>query len=376
MISLYLHIPFCASKCPYCDFYSVAPRPEQFDGYPGLLLKQARLAATQGWTGSLRSIFFGGGTPSLLSPEVIGTILTGLQDLFAVTQTTEVSLEANPGTLDRERLAGYRRAGVNRLSLGVQTLNDHHLQRLGRRHSAAQAREAVQLARAAGFDNLSVDLMFGLPGQSGQSLAETLEEVLGWQPEHLSVYGLTVEPGTPFAEERQAGLLPLPEEDQLAECFSSLHQRLAAAGYRHYEISNYARSGFECRHNLNYWQRGGYLGLGAGAHSFRACKWGERRAVPNDLDAFGRAIGADRDPSAQLEVFSREEAMRETVYLGLRMAEGVGAREFHQRFGCRLEDAFPAAVAKLRGMLQLKEGRWMFRWQDWLLYDHLIAEFF
>jgi len=376
MISLYLHIPFCLTKCPYCDFFSVTDRPDLFAAYPRLLLKQARLARMQGWRGPLRSIFFGGGTPSLLPPAAISSLVTGLKELFGATDEIEISLEANPGTLDAERLAGYRSAGVNRLSLGIQTLDDAQLRQLGRRHDAAQAREAVALARAAGFDNLGIDLMFGLPGESAATLGTTLDEVLGWQPEHLSVYGLTIEPDTPFARQHQAGRLSLPDENLAAEAFLAIHRTLAAAGYDHYEISNYARPGQECRHNLNYWRRGPYLGLGAGAHSLVDRGWGERRAAANDLDAYRRALDTGLEPSQLLEDFDREGAMRETVYLGLRTAEGLSEATFRQRFGLGLATAFPEAVDQLAGQLALRKGRWSLDWTSWLLFDHLIQAFF
>ncbi|WP_298038175.1 radical SAM family heme chaperone HemW [uncultured Desulfuromonas sp.] len=372
MSGLYLHIPFCRRKCPYCDFYSVQESDEALAGYPDLLIGQ--LQYEEGW-GPFDSVFFGGGTPSLLAPADVGRILAAADRRFGLEAGAEVSLEANPGTLSLQSLAGYRAAGVNRLSLGVQSLSGRHLQRLGRIHSPGEARRAVSLARSAGFDNLSCDLMFALPGQSAADLLRDLEEVLAWAPEHLSCYGLSMEEGTPFHHQHRAGGLDLPDEERYAELFCALHERLAGAGYGHYEISNYALPGRECRHNLRYWQRLPYFGLGAGAHSFAGRGWGERRAVPPDLGAYAAALKRGEDPAQTLERFDRRGAMAETLYLGLRTASGVAEASFRARFGLGVAEAFPAAAEHLGGRLRLEGGHWRMDLQGWLLYDHLISAF-
>lgn len=374
MFSLYLHIPFCRRKCPYCDFFSVSGFAEgELAAYPGLLLRQLALAT--GWDGPISSIFFGGGTPSLLPAAAVARVLSAAEARFGFAPQIEISLEGNPGTLTPAYLAALRRAGVNRLSLGVQAALDTDLQRLGRIHTHAESVAAVAAARAAGFDNLSLDLIYGRPGQGAEALAEEVAAFLALDPEHLSCYALTVEESTPFAAQQSAGELVLPEEELVAGHFLALHQQLNAAGYRHYEISNYARPGRECVHNLGYWQRRSSLGLGAGAHSFRAEGWGERRSTAGDLDRYRRELADGRDPATVLERFDRAGAMAEILYLGLRTADGVDDADFRRQFGVGVAEAFPAGVARCADHLQLIDGAWRFDVAGWLLYDYWIENF-
>ncbi len=375
MNALYLHIPFCVRKCPYCDFFSQVTEPGAPEAYGELLLRQLDLTAAQGAAGPLATVFFGGGTPSLLPAAVVGALLERAQRLFGFAPEVEISLEANPGTVDAERLTGYRVAGVNRLSLGVQSLQPQQLQRLGRSHDAQQARQAVALARRAGFTNLGLDLIFALPGQTPEELERELAAYLELQPEHLSVYGLTIEEGTPFHHQHRRGQLALPAEELAAEMFLLLHERLEQAGYQHYEISNYARPGTTCRHNQRYWRREPYLGLGAGAHSFLAEGYGRRLEVPPDLDAYRRKLLAEEDPAVELERFDRRGAMAETLYLGLRTAAGVSDEEFRARFGQGVAEAFAAPVAQAGEHLQCVQGDWRLTPAGWLLFDHLITPF-
>jgi len=376
MTSLYLHIPFCRSKCPYCDFYSCSDQLHLLESYPKMLLDQLRLELDAGWQGPFETVFFGGGTPSLLQPRQVAEILDTVARLAGLSPGVEISLEANPGTVMVEALAGYRAAGVNRLSLGIQSLNDQLLQRLGRQHDSAAAHAAIEAARRAGFDNLNLDLMFALPGQSVADLRTDLHRMLAYQPQHLAIYGLSVEEETPFADRDFTGADVLPDEDRFAEMYGLIHEQCVAAGYAHYEISNFARPGKECRHNQNYWQRGAYLGLGAGAHSFDPAGWGERRAVANDLTAYCRQLEAGFNPAERVEGFTRQQAMVETVYLALRTAVGVDGEAFRRRFTTRFEQAFAPAVGALAGRLQQVNGCWQFSPADWLVYDHLIGEFF
>jgi oxygen-independent coproporphyrinogen III oxidase len=249
------------------------------------------------------------------------------------------------------------------------------LRELGRLHTPAQACQVVAQARVAGFANISCDLMFALPGQSLAELQTEIEAFLALAPEHLSCYGLTVEEGTPFADRQRRGELAPLAEEQAAEHFLLLHERLSLAGYEHYEIANYARPGRQCRHNLVYWRRQPYLGLGAGAHSFAAAGWGERRAVPPDLAAYRELLAADRDPSEHLERFDRHGAMAETLYLGLRTAAGVCEEDFRARFGLGVAEAFPQAVQRAGSHLSLREGYWRLDVGGWLLYDYFISAF-
>ena len=375
MTGLYLHIPFCRRKCPYCDFFSVAADDPHLPGYPGLLQQHLQRAAGDGWQGPVDTVYFGGGTPSLLDPATVGGLLEGVARHLGLAAAAEITLEANPGTVTAASLAGYRAAGVNRLSLGLQSLASGQLAALGRLHDAAQGAEAVRLARRAGFTSLSLDLIFALPEQTLAELAREIDGYLALSPEHLSCYGLTAEPGTPFRQRVQTGSLTLPDGEFYADAFLLLHERLTAAGWEHYEIANYARPGHACRHNQGYWVRRPCLGIGAGAHSFRAQGWGERRAVPTDLAAYAAALQAGRDPAESLESFDRAGAMAETLYLGLRTRAGVSEAAFRERFACGVAEAYPTAVDRLRPWLALIDGEWRLTVAGWLLYDRLIQEF-
>jgi oxygen-independent coproporphyrinogen-3 oxidase len=375
MSGLYLHIPFCRRKCPYCDFFSLPGAARELRAYPILLLRHLAWAADHGWNGPVDTVYFGGGTPSLLPPRAVGELLNAIARGVGLASAAEITLEANPGTVTAASLAGYRAAGVNRLSLGLQSLDSRQLAALGRLHSRAEGLAAVRWARQAGFANLSLDLIFSLPGQTPAELAEELDGYLALAPEHLSAYGLSAEPDTPFHHRVQCGALRLPDDEQSAEAFLLLDERLTLAGYHHYEIASYARPGHVCRHNLGYWQRRDYLGVGAGAHSFREDGWGERWAVPADLAAYRKALCDGREPALRLESFDRSGAMSETLYLGLRTGDGVDDAAFAARFGCGVGEAFPGAIRRLERWLRCIDGRWRLSVDGWLLFDRLIQEF-
>jgi len=376
MVGLYLHIPFCRRKCIYCDFYSGEATTQELQNYPGLLIKHLERVAGQGrWQRPFDSIYFGGGTPSLLSPQSIDAILQAIGRHYSLASDIEISLEANPGTVTIDSLTGYRSAGINRLSLGLQTCNDQLLRCLGRLHNRRQGLQSVAWARQAGFANISLDLMFALPGQSREDLEEDLQIYLDLAPEHFSCYGLTAEPGTPLHASVASGALSLPDEDQYADSFMLLHERLNAAGYTHYEIANYSRDGFDCRHNIGYWQRLPYLGIGAGAHSFLDNGWGSRWEIAADLPGYRQALQTGMEPMTCLETFDRESALRETIYLALRTRRGVADDELRQRFGCTLADRFPEAIEACGQSLENQAGRWSLAPSGWLLYDHLVQNF-
>ncbi|MBI3570535.1 MAG: oxygen-independent coproporphyrinogen III oxidase-like protein [Gammaproteobacteria bacterium] len=262
-LSLYVHLPWCVRKCPYCDFNSHAARgeiPEQVyvDALPRDLDQE--LPRVEGRT--VETIFIGGGTPSLFLPESIARLLAGIRERVALAPDAEITLEANPGTVDTERFQGFRAAGVNRLSIGVQSFDDDKLKVLGRIHGRAEALRATQAARAAGFDNFNIDLMFGLPGQTLEQALTDVRSAIAQQPTHLSVYQLTIEPNTLFHAKPPV----LPDDDATWDMQLAIQSELDAAGFKQYEVSAYAQPGRECRHNLNYWQFGDYLGIGAGAH--------------------------------------------------------------------------------------------------------------
>ena len=375
MPGLYLHIPFCGRKCSYCDFFSIPATDELIDSYPGLLLEHLVWAKGKGWSGPFDTVYFGGGTPSLLQPEAIAELLQTIDNTCGVSGGAEITLEANPGTATRQNLAGYRSAGINRLSLGLQTCNDQLLKCLGRQHDRRQGLQSFESARQAGFANISLDLMFALPGQSRDDLAEDLQTYLDLAPEHFSCYGLTAEPGTPMHAKVTSGALILPDEDLYADSFMLLHDQLSAAGYTHYEIANYARDGFDCQHNLCYWQRLPYLGIGAGAHSFLGDGWGSRWEVAADLPGYRQALQTGIDPMTCLETFDRESALRETIYLALRTRRGIADADLRQRFGCTLADRFPEAIKACGQWLEKDVGRWSLTPSGWLLFDHLIQNF-
>jgi len=375
MTGLYVHIPFCLAKCPYCDFFSLPGREEVPRDYVELLLSELRLHAPS-WSGPFDTLFFGGGTPSLLTPAQLERLLRCVRETYGLTENAEITLEANPGTVTPASLDGYRQAGINRLSFGVQSFDDRFLEALGRRHTANEALTAFRNARSAGFSNLSVDLIFGLPGQNQTDLDRDLDALLELAPEHVSTYGLTLEEGTPLHRQHQRQPLPLPDDELSAAFYLHIDRRLSTAGYQHYEISNYARPGYACRHNLATWDRQPYLGIGAGAHSFRDIGWGERLAAPADLAGYADALHHARDPAERLERFDREAAMSETLYLGLRTAAGVAEDAFAARFGVTLGEVFGAARRHCGERLQTDAGRWRLDLEGWLLYDHLIQHFF
>jgi oxygen-independent coproporphyrinogen-3 oxidase len=349
-LSLYIHVPWCVRKCPYCDFNSHALKGElNGEGYVDALLADLDLELEAAAGRPLQSIFIGGGTPSLLAPASVGRLLDGIAARLALTPDCEITLEANPGTVEAARFVGYRAAGVNRLSIGVQSLEAAQLQALGRIHGSAEARAAACAARAAGFDNFNLDLMFGLPGQTeAQGLAD-LEAALDLGPSHLSWYQLTLEPNTAFHHQPP----PLPPDDLLADLQAAGQGLLAAAGFTRYEVSAYAPLGRECRHNLNYWQFGDYLGIGAGAHAKVTTPDGRilrrwRRRHPADYLAHaGRPTGV----AGERELVDAELGV-EFLINALRLRAGVPEDLFRARTGRPLHlIAAGLAEARSRGLL-------------------------
>jgi len=375
--SLYLHIPFCRRKCSYCDFTSFEQPEIPIDRYVELLLKELRLRLRSLEPQVVPTLYFGGGTPSLLSPTQICCLLDAVRNHFSVEPSAEITLEANPGTVTQASLQRYLAAGVNRLSIGIQSLEDRQLEMLGRIHSAAEARTAFTSARTAGFSNISIDLMHGLPGQTLAAWQGTLEETVAMEPEHISVYGLSVEAGTPFAKMAEQGELHLPEEELAAAMLELTAEYLRSAGYDHYEISNFARPGFRSRHNQVYWQRGNYLGFGAGAHSFlNVPAYGQRWENPSTLAEYAAAVSNENLPDRGVAL-TEKEAMAEFMFLGLRLLEGVDKEEFVRQFGMELEEAFPKVVGKFRarGLLQ-EEGTMLRLTSRGLLLANLVMQEF
>lgn len=352
-LSLYLHIPFCRRRCSYCSFYSSAGKEAKIPAYIDALireLEQTRLPARKANT-----IYFGGGTPSLLASSDIGRILQSIHRLYDIADKVEITLEANPGTVDETYLKAIREPGVNRLSLGVQSLDDAELKFLGRSHSVAQAAQTIRQAREAGFDNLSLDFIYGLPGRSIDKWGKMMDAVIGFGADHLSLYGLTLEDDTPLGGAVGRGEIPAPDADAAAEEYELAAGKLGAAGYRQYEISNWARPGYESRHNTVYWRRREYLGLGAAAHSFIG---GERMANVDSLDEYIEASATGKTPSRTVEVIGWETALAEAVILGLRLCEGVSLDDIGHQFSIDLQSRFAAEIAKLTssGLVEIENG--------------------
>ncbi len=376
MSALYIHIPFCSQKCPYCDFYSFVGSELQIESYIDLLcqninvLKEVNLPSAP-----FETLYFGGGTPSLLQPKQIEKILKKIEECFGIDINAEVTMEANPGTITLQRLEGYRLAGINRLSLGVQSLQNENLHKLGRIHDVDQIYIGIENARKAAFDNLSLDLMFALPGQVVRDVEIELSELLSFDPEHVSLYGLSFEEGTDFYRQLQSGQLSKSDEGLYADQYELLHDQLELSGYEHYEISNFARPGFRSRHNQVYWERKHCQAIGVGSHSFIDKGWGERWSVPASMEEYKASLGDAENPARLVETYNKQEAMGEYIYLGMRTRDGVNKQAFQEKFNCHVEDVFPEALERIEVFLEITENHYCLNLKGWLLYDHLISNF-
>ncbi len=355
MPAVYIHIPFCKQRCKYCDFNSYAGLDSFHGPYVRALLSEINFQALRLEDIDAPSIYIGGGTPTLLNPLYVDALLTEVYRWFSISDTAEVTIEANPETVTKEKLVQLRRAGVNRLSIGFQSLDDGLLRLLGRKHSAQQAITAFKDAREAGFNNVNIDLIFGIPGQSLASWAVTLEQAASLDPEHISCYGLTVEPGTLLEREITVGKLQVPDEDLQADMFAYTMGSLAESGFEHYEISNYAKPGRRCRHNLVYWDNGDYIGFGAGAHSKIGSKRFYNTANPKE---YIESIGARGASISEITDLSTGNMISETIFLGLRKIEGLDLKSFEARFGRSVYDIYSAQIAKLAedGLLEQDNG--------------------
>lgn len=401
-ISLYLHIPFCHAKCHYCDFNSYAGMLGLRERYMAALLDEIRLSGAQarlpnGQPRRCRTIFLGGGTPSLLTSEQVAAILSAAHDAFAVDTDAEITLEANPGTLEYGHLDELRAVGVNRLSMGAQSFDPDLLRWMGRIHSPEEIEIAFHSARNAGFTSVNLDFIYALPGQSLDTWSATLDRALELAPEHLSLYSLIVEEGTPLFRWVEQGRVQPAEEDMAADMYELAQSRLAEAGYHHYEISNWALPGHECRHNLTYWHNLPYIGLGAGAHgSYAHQRYSEARPIHDYIARVRATAPTDAPPdhtrpvsvsserllsrtlptpepkvewlpspklpsaaTVEVEVIQRNLEMAETAILGLRLVDGVDLRVFERRFGCDFEQVFGAQLAEVRsfGLLETQGDR-------------------
>jgi len=360
--SLYLHIPFCHTRCHYCDFNTYAGILPLREPYARALLTEIELAGilaqhTDGKPRRSRTIYFGGGTPSLLTVAQVRRLLNGCSEAFAVDEDAEITLEANPGTLSLVQLAGLHAAGVNRLSIGAQSFDAELLKTLGRIHSPGDIVQALLNARAAGFTSINLDFMFGLPGQAMRHWQETLDQALALHPEHFSLYSLIIEEGTLFYTWTDEGRIAPADEDLCADMYEYADERLQREGYENYEISNWALPGHQSRHNLTYWQNLPYLGMGAGAHS---CFGGRRFSNILDPQEYINLLEKQQRPEAGSETIDRVQEMSETAFLALRTAQGLHLQAFEERFG---EPFAHFAGDRLR---TVEEAGLLEQEQDWL----------
>ncbi|OPZ22977.1 MAG: Oxygen-independent coproporphyrinogen-III oxidase 1 [candidate division BRC1 bacterium ADurb.BinA364] len=379
-LGLYAHFPYCLSKCPYCDFDSLAlpgGAGDPAENHFGALAEELAL-----WLGrdetlrgrALESVYVGGGTPSLAPPRAVAEFLGCVNRAFDL-EGAEITLEANPSSAETDRFAGYRRAGVNRLSVGIQTFDAGMLRFLRRAHDPEEARRALRAARAAGFDNLSADLLFGIPGQTLECLAESLDELLSFSVEHVSVYGLTAYEGTPYAEWIEQGKAAPPDDETQAAMFLLARERLLAAGFRHYEISNYGRPGRESRHNRLYWNGGDWLGLGPSAHSSLGGGRWENPANPAEWRA---SIVAGRLAAIREAPPSPRAQAGEAAMLGLRQDTGLSRSEFAQRFGDAEAERIGAIFRPLvqAGFASESGQGWALTAKGLLVADSIMERFF
>lgn len=348
-LGIYIHIPFCVRKCLYCDFLSAPADEEVREQYVEALCREIRKESQKYADRTIETIFLGGGTPSVLTGDQLSRILQTVYRHYRISETPEISMEINPGTATEEKLATYKEAGVNRLSIGLQSTVDEELQRLGRIHNSRDFFDLYEIAVKTGFNNVNIDLMSAIPGQSLESWQKSLERILELDPapEHISAYSLIIEEGTPFYENTP----PLPDEDTEREMYRITNDILKKAGYERYEISNYAKPGYACRHNCTYWERGDYAGFGIGAASMVD---NTRFSNSPELEAYlkGKAC---RENYREL---SAKEQMEEFMFLGLRMMKGVSTKQFQELFGKSISQVYPGIVEKYceQGFLRRIEG--------------------
>ena len=368
-MEIYIHIPFCIRKCDYCDFLSGPSGPEEQADYVQALLREIQ-AVEEGEGRSVSSIFIGGGTPSVLDERLLGDILREIRNRFKMEEDAEITIEVNPGTANIGKLQAYREMGINRLSIGLQSPEDRELKILGRIHNYGQFLETYQEARTVGFDNINIDLMSAIPDQTYEGWVKNLRTVAELEPEHISAYSLIVEEGTPFAARK----LNLPDEDTEYNMYEATAQILKEYGFEQYEISNYARKGRECRHNVGYWTRQDYLGFGLGASSLYGKerfantadmkKYLENRKNPEKI--------REKEPS-----LTREDEMAEFMFLGLRMTKGISKADFQRCFGCTRESVYGEVLEKYESMELLleKDGRIFLSREGIHVSNSIMAEF-
>ena len=370
-LGIYIHIPFCRSKCDYCDFYSLAGRDDRMDQYQKALLSHIKETAPLAQDFPVDTIYIGGGTPSYYGAKRLKELLGVIRKLYQVEKDAEITVECNPDSVDGKALKILRKAGVNRLSMGMQSANACELERIHRIHTPQQVNEAAAAARKAGFTNLSLDLIYGLPGQTMDSWKATVEHALSLIPQHLSCYGLKVEEGTPLAARVAQGEV-LPDDDQQADLYLWTVGRLERAGYPQYEISNFAKPGFASRHNLRYWLTQPYIGFGPGAHSDFG---GRRYSFVRDLDAYIQGVLQGGDIIDESEIIPKRERCGEYLMLRLRTVQGIDEQEYRSTY---FMDFAPLQARleqfRAQGWAEQTDGRWHFTPKGFLLSNQLIGD--
>lgn len=379
-LEIYIHIPFCAKKCDYCDFLSMRADEGTKREYVNGLIREIELSKDMMKGYKVDTVFIGGGTPSILREDYIEKIMQTLKDNCELSENAEITIECNPGTVNLKKLEAYKKSGINRISFGLQSANDNELRELGRIHDFEGFVESYKLARKAGFNNINVDLMSALPGQTLESYRDTLNKVIELNPEHISAYSLIVEDGTPMEERVEQNLVTLPDEDTEREMYYLTREIALKNGYKRYEISNYAKPGYECRHNEGYWKRVEYLGFGLGAASLYQNKRysnvsnlneyiGLLLDGGNDEDYYGGMVYQDDVWDIQEDTLnilhgknstlSNKDMMEEFMFLGLRMTEGVSEKKFKMDFGRNIDAVYGEIIEKLekQHLLERKEGR-------------------
>ncbi len=375
---IYIHVPFCSHICPFCDFTTYAGKENLIDRYVTCIGRQLRNPRDDVAGRTAATIFLGGGTPSLLDPAHIAAIVSACRDHHEIDPHAEITMECNPNGLSAERLAGYRAAGVNRLSIGAQTMDRRGLRTLGRQHEASDVLTALTNARSAGFDNVSLDFIFGWPNQSLEHWKRDLETVLALAdgPEHLSLYSLIVEPGTPFADAAARGILHMPDDDTAADMYEQAITSLNDGGWNHYEVANWSREkDGHSRHNAIYWQHGDFLGIGAGAHG----TVGPRRTMNHLLpETYCQAIESGAEPASNVETIVETISRAETMMLGLRLLDhGVDAAAFQVRHGLSLDEAFGPTIDELTapGLMERQERGVRLTHRGLMLANDVVARF-
>lgn len=361
-LGVYIHIPFCVRKCNYCDFLSAPATKEQIAAYVSALKREIESEAVQYRDYEVTTVFLGGGTPSLLETQQVTELLDVLKKEYVIGEHAEITIEMNPGTATKEKLQALRKAGINRLSIGLQSANDNELRMLGRIHGYEMFLDTFCNARVCGFDNINIDLMSGLPGQKVEDWVHTLQTIIDLKPEHISAYSLIIEEGTEIYQNiERYPALPSEEDDRMM--YHKTKELLSKHGYERYEISNYARTGYESRHNCVYWKRGDYVGFGLGASSMVAnLRWKNTQELPEYMQVYGQTVGGERTEwitemaqehidkvkniKQEQENLTRQDCMEEFMFLGLRMMQGVSKLDFFENFGISMQDVYGDVLQK------------------------------